>query len=157
MKLSNFPFNTTSKLRVFSNLMSKAVEDAKQQLNLTNQESLSIPQDSQAEDSLNYWEKGRKNNINYGRYLNTKKAGIPIPFWIGLDITKSSVRFIIWFDKQNYQLYPTLKDVLEKISEGKPSLPEAWKMLDTTSFDQFCQTSNSQILSTFIIDVLQRL
>jgi hypothetical protein len=139
--------------------------------------------DPQARDVLQYWDPHSDKHIDYGRYLTTKITGTPIDFWLGLDITKKRLRFIVWFEKKAYSpngITPQSEQKLETAlnntsiqinyaekpdpsSEERknPSPREYWVTMDDPAFSNFCTTSTpkkpSHELGKFIEDILANL
>jgi hypothetical protein len=141
---------------------------------------------SQVADVLQYWEEPFSNtNINYGRDLIIQKNGTSTKFWLGLDITRTRVRFIVWFEepasskvgilqymqkldtavnnslKQQQNPITTTNHVPVKYAEPpESSAREYWVTMDDQEFTDFCDpstSSNPNKLEEFIKGVLANL
>jgi hypothetical protein len=170
MKLSNFPFK---KVYRFSQLLSGVIQNLEQKYQIT-EAGDGIA--SQAEDVLEYWDNYSK-DITYGRYLTTRTTGMPIDFWVGLDITRTYVKFIIWFKTSQSsspngipsQNIKNLDNAFsnQKLSHAAQPVPLGieyyWIEMDDADFTSFCTaaalTSSPPPpqLEDFIRDVLNNL
>jgi len=172
MELIDFPYTTTSGLKKYSKLITKAIA----LFNQTRSPAVGIIAHEfdygshlKEEDRLEYWDK-ESNIVNYGRYLlfiNTK--GEHIKFWTGLRLTQTKkddagnllpgeITFIIWFKKDDLHIF-----YHEKIKNSLPYAVfdnEIWIPMKSTDFEKFfdsCSCCIRQTVINFWHSVLEKL
>jgi hypothetical protein len=166
MKLSDFPYRTTSGLVKYSKLVTKSIalynlDNAYSTGPITHDPDCGLPSN---EDLLEYWDNSKR-EITFGRYLLFKnKKREEIKFWTGLNSPrkKKEMEYGIWFKEDD-----PFKQYVKKLQENNYSNAtfeneEVWIPMKKEDFDEFCNGKNcanckKQMIKNFLHSVLQEL
>jgi len=139
-------------MEIFSGLLTVAVSG-----------NMSIQQ-TQTRDTLENWGICHQNHdYCYGRHLYYRSQNaVLIPFWIGLDIAKSSTSVTIAFERATLNALSLLGNVINlhgvhSVLPGYCNSPNCVlieRQLEPTEFSNLCGNHNPQILRDFMDEVL---